>query len=624
MDITKLVSEMTLEEKASLCSGATHWHTKAVERLGIPSIMVADGPHGLRKQVKESDHLGIHESVPATCFPAGCATACSFDEELLAELGKALAVECIAEDVSIILGPGTNIKRSPLCGRNFEYFSEDSYLATKMSTAFIKGVQSLGVGTSLKHFAANNQETLRMNISSEVDERTLREIYLAAFEGAVKDAQPKTVMCSYNRVNGEYASENTYLLSNILRDEWGFEGFVVSDWGAVNDRVKGLSAGLELEMPATRGTTDAFIVEAVKAGTLDISILDKAATRLLNVIFDTRITAEQKKKNPLNLEKQNDLARKIAAECAVLLKNDNSILPLSNDKKIAFVGEFFEKPRYQGGGSSHVNPYKVSSAMDFMKTFPNSTYSQGFRINTDDTDEDMLKQAVKAAKESNICVIFAGLPNRIESEGFDRKHMHLPDNQNRLIAEIAKVKANCVVVLQNGSPIEMPWVDNVKAILEVYLGGQATGAATMDILSGAVNPSGKLAETFPLRLQDNPSYLNFPGDKDKVEYREGIFVGYRYYDKREMPVLFPFGHGLSYTNFRYSKLEVNRKKALDTDSITVSVKIKNTGKIAGKEIVQLYVAPKSNVVIRPPKELKGFKKVSLNPGEEKNCNIHIR
>jgi len=623
MDIQKIISEMTVEEKASLCSGASFWDTVAIERLGIPAITVSDGPHGLRRQREDADHLGISQSVPATCFPTGCATACSFDEELIAEMGKAIAVECIAEDVSIVLGPGANIKRSPLCGRNFEYFSEDPYLSTKMAAAHIKGVQSTGVGTSLKHYAANNQETLRLCISAEIDERTLREIYLASFEGAVKEGQPTTVMCAYNKVNGEYASENEYLLTQILRDEWGFDGFVVSDWGAVNDRVKSLASGLELEMPTSDGVNDARVVEAVKSGKLDEAVLDKAAARLLKVIFDTQITEAQKAKHPLDLNKNNEKARAIAAECIVLLKNEDSLLPISGDKKVAFVGEFFEKPRYQGGGSSHINPYKITPAKESMNIFPNAAYAQGFSIDKDETDETLLASAVKLAQDSDICVIFAGLPDRYESEGYDRKHMRLPDNQIRLIEEIAKMQPNCVVVLHNGSPVEMPWIHSIKSVVEAYLGGQATGVAVMDVLSGAANPSGKLAETFPLRLQDNPSYLNFPGDRDKVEYREGVFIGYRYYEKKEIPVLFPFGHGLSYTSFEYSKLTIDRDEVLDTDCVTVSVNIKNTGSRAGKEIVQLYVAPKSNTVVRPIKELKGFKKISLNSGEEKTVTFSL-
>ena len=614
---------MTLEEKASLCSGLNNWFTKPVKSADVPSIMMTDGPHGLRKQSGSHDHLGINLSEPATCFPAGCATAASFDTELLEEVGRAIGEECIKEDVSIVLGPGANIKRSPLCGRNFEYFSEDPYLASKMAAAHIRGVQETGVGTSLKHFAVNNQEAFRMTIDVKADERTLREIYLAAFEGAVKEGKPATVMCSYNRINEEYASENEWLLTELLRDEWGFEGFVMSDWGAVNDRVKGLAAGLDLEMPASGGANDARIVEAVKAGKLDEKLLDTAVERILRAIYELRVTPEMKKEHPCDMEAHNGAARRIASECSVLLKNEGGLFPTEKDLKVAFVGEFFEKPRFQGGGSSHINPYKVTSAIDCMDIFPKARYAKGYSINSDDTDEALLAEAVKLAAESDLCVVFAGLPDRIESEGYDRKHMRLPDNQNSLIDEISRVQPNTAVVLHNGSPVEMPWIGSVKTILEAYLGGQAVGAAVMDIISGAANPCGKLPETFPLRLQDNPSYINFPGDSVKVEYREGVFVGYRYYDAKEAEVLFPFGHGLSYTEFEYSNLRVSGDEVSDAETVTVSADIKNTGSLAGKEAAQLYVAPKAKGVLRPVKELKGFAKVSLKPGEVKTVSFTL-
>ena len=623
VDIKKIISQMSIEEKASLCSGLNNWFTKPVESAGVPSVMMTDGPHGLRKQSGSHDHLGVNLSEPATCFPAGCATAASFDAELLEEVGRAIGEECIKEDVSIILGPGANIKRSPLCGRNFEYFSEDPYHASKMAASHIKGVQSTGVGTSLKHFAVNNQEAYRMTIDAVADERTLREIYLAAFEGAVKEGKPATVMCSYNRINGEYASENEWLLTELLRDEWGFEGFVMSDWGAVNDRVKGLAAGLDLEMPASGGANDARIVEAIKSGTLDEALLDKAVERLLRAIYELRVTPEMKKNHPCDMEAHDGAARRVAANCAVLLKNDSGLFPVSKDLKVAFVGEFFEKPRFQGGGSSHINPYRVTSALDCMGVFPNARYAKGYKINSDDTDDALLAEALKLAAESDLCVIFAGLPDRIESEGYDRKHMRLPENQNRLIDEISRIQPNAAVALHNGSPVEMPWIENVKTVLEAYLGGQAVGAAVMDIISGAANPCGKLPETFPLRLQDNPSHINFPGDGVKVEYREGVFVGYRYYDAKEAEVLFPFGHGLSYTDFEYSNLNVSSDDVSDAETVTVSADIKNTGNLTGREAVQLYVAPKTKGVLRPVKELKGFVKVSLEPGEVKTVSFTL-
>ncbi|MBZ4670946.1 MAG: glycosyl hydrolase [Oscillospiraceae bacterium] len=618
MNVKELVSQMTLEEKAGMCSGADFWHLKGVERLGISSVMVTDGPHGLRKQDQSGDHLGINDSVKAVCFPTASALACSFDRDLLFELGKALGEECQAEDVSVILGPGANIKRSPLCGRNFEYFSEDPYLSSEMAASHISGVQSQNVGTSLKHFAANNQEHRRMTASSEVDERTLREIYLASFEGAVKKGRPWTVMCSYNRINGVYASENHRLLTEILRDEWGFDGYVVSDWGAVNDRVEGLKAGLDLEMPSSGGVNDALIVKAVKEGKLDEKILDRAVERILTIIF--RYVENKKNINSYDKKAHHELARKISSECMVLLKNDG-ILPLKKKSKIAFIGKFAASPRYQGGGSSHINSFMVSNALESANGIAEISYAKGYETAEDIIDENLIKEAVNTAKAAEVAVIFAGLPDKFESEGYDREHMSMPNCQNKLIEEICKVQPNTVIVLHNGSPIEMPWIDKVKAVLEVYLGGQAVGEATVDVLFGDKNPCGKLAESFPKRLEDNPSYLFFKGEKDRVEYREGVFVGYRYYDKKNIDVLFPFGHGLSYTTFEYSDLKLDKKEMLDTETLSVSVKVKNTGKVAGKEIVQLYVKNAKSIAIRPEKELKGFKKIELAPGEEKTVSF---
>lgn len=619
-DIKKIISEMTLEEKAGMCSGADFWHLKSVERLGIPQVMVSDGPHGLRKQDQSADHLGINDSIKAVCFPTACATACSFDRDLLQEMGEALGKECQAEDVSVILGPAANIKRSPLCGRNFEYFSEDPYLASQMAASHIKGVESQNVGTSLKHFAANNQEHRRMSCSSEIDERTFREIYLAAFEGAVKEGKPDTLMCSYNKINGVFASENHKLLTEVLRDDWGFEGYVMSDWGAVNDRVQGLEAGLELEMPASGGDTDREIVEAVKSGRLKESVLDTAVERILKVIFRY---ADNRKQVTWDKEADHKLAARIATESMVLLRNDN-ILPLPKQgKKIAFIGKFADKPRYQGGGSSHINSYKVVSALEAVKAYTEVTYAQGYDIKEDVVDEALEAEAVKAAQTADIAVVFAGLPDAFESEGYDRSHMRMPQCQNHLISEILKVQKNVVVVLHNGSPIEMPWADDVKGILESYLCGQAVGEAQCALLFGEANPCGKLAETIPYKLSDNPSYLNFPGDGKVVEYKEGVFVGYRYYDTKEMPVRFPFGYGLSYTDYEYHDMKLSAKQIKDTDKLTVSVQVTNTGKMAGKEIVQVYVADKTNVVSRPCKELKGFAKVSLEPGETKTVEIEL-
>ena len=619
-DVKAIIREMTLEEKAGMCSGKDFWHLKGVERLGIPEVMVSDGPHGLRKQAAEADHLGLNESIKAVCFPTACATACSFDRDLLEEMGERIGDECQAEDLSVILGPAVNIKRSPLCGRNFEYFSEDPYLASQMAAAHIKGVQSKNVGTSIKHFAANNQEHRRMSCSSEVDERTLREIYLAAFETAIKEAKPDTVMCSYNRINGEFASENHWLLTEVLRDEWGFDGYVMSDWGAVNDRVKGLKAGLELEMPASGGTTDKEIVEAVKNGELDEAVLDRAVERILNIVFKF---ADNRQEGKFDKEEDHKLAAKIEAESMVLLKNEG-VLPLpTQGKKIAFIGKFAEAPRFQGGGSSHINSFKITGALEAVKEVAQVTYAQGYDIKEDVIDQDMLNQAVETAKEADVAVIFAGLPDAFESEGYDRSHMRMPQCQNTLISEIAKVQENVVVVLHNGSPVEMPWADEVKGILEAYLGGQAVGQAEVDVLFGKVNPCGKLAETIPYKLADNPSYLNFPGDGQTVAYKEGVFVGYRYYDTKEMPVRYPFGYGLSYTTFEYSDLQLSADRIKDTDTLKVTLKVKNTGDRAGKEIVQLYVADKTGAACRPVKELKNFVKVELQPQEEKTVEMEL-
>lgn len=615
-NVKELIQQMTLEEKAGMCSGLDFWHLKPVSRLGIPSVMVSDGPHGLRKQDESGDHLGINESIRAVCFPPAVLSACSFDRDLLKQLGDVVGKEAQATDVSVVLGPAVNIKRSPLCGRNFEYYSEDPYLAGECASSFIEGVQAHHVGTSIKHFAANNQELNRMSCSSEVDERTLREIYLPAFETAVKKAQPYTVMCSYNKINGVYSSENPWLLTEVLRKEWGFEGYVMSDWGAVNNRVDGLKAGLELEMPSSGGITDQEIIAAVQNGTLDESVLDQAVERILNITFhwlDNRETCE------LTLENDHETARHIAEESIVLLKNED-ILPLQKDEKVVFIGEFAAKPRYQGGGSSHINSFRVDSALDAVKNVADVAYVKGFSASQDLYDESLAAEALDAARRADKVVIFAGLPDSFESEGYDRVHMRLPECQNRLIREITAVQPNTVVVLHNGSPVEMPWLSLTKGLVEAYLGGQAVGSALINILYGIVNPSGKLAETLPLKLSDNPSYLNF-GEKEFVNYNEGIFVGYRYYDAKEMEVAFPFGHGLSYTTFTYSNLSVSSSELTDQDCITVSADVTNTGTCAGKEVVQLYIGDRTGSCRRPEKELKGYEKIFLEPGETKTVKM---
>ena len=619
-DIKKLISEMTLEEKASLLGGDDFWHTKAVERLGIPRYMMSDGPHGLRKQDDKADHLGINESIKAVCFPAACATTSSFDRALINHMGDVIGKECQAEDLSVVLGPAVCIKRSPLCGRNFEYMSEDPYLAGEMAAAYINGVQKHHIGTSIKHYAANNQETARMSVSAEVSERALREIYLPAFETAVKKAQPKTVMCSYNKINGVYSSENEWLLTKVLRDDWGFEGFVVTDWGAINDRVKGVIAGLDLEMPGNTAGNDAAVVKAVREGKLDEAKVDECVERILKVFFDYDDNREEQ---VFDRAKDHEIAAKIEEDCAVLLKNEG-LLPLNPAKKYLFVGEYAKKPRYQGGGSSHINSYRVDSALACSEAAGRKVdYIKGFPMDKDALVEEDLQKLLACAADYDAVVVFAGLPDIIESEGYDRSDMKMPSSQNALIAELLKVQKNVAVVLSNGSPVEMPWADEVPSILEMYLGGEGVGQATDRILFGEVNPSGHLAETWPLKLSDNPSFLNFPGDARKVEYKEDIYVGYRYYDTKEMPVRYAFGHGLSYTSFEISNLRTDREAFTDGEILKVCVDVKNTGERAGKEVVQLYVADPKRRAGRPVKELKGFEKVELQPGETKTVEFEI-
>ena len=619
MDIKALVSQMTLEEKAGLCSGLDFWHTKPVERLGVPSVMVSDGPHGLRKQDEKADHLGVNDSIKAVCMPAACATASSFDRDLMGRMGQAIGDSCQHEKLGVVLGPAVNIKRSPLCGRNFEYFSEDPYLAGEMSAAYINGVQSKNVGTSIKHFAANSQEHRRMSSSSNADERTLREIYFPAFEISVRKAQPWTVMCSYNRVNGVYASENPWLLTDVLRKEWGFKGYVMSDWGAVSDRVAGVAAGLDLEMPSSGGINDRKIVAAVKSGELDEKIVDQACERILEINY--RYLDNARPETPWDQEADHQLSARIAEECMVLLKNDG-ILPLNKTDEVAFIGKFAAKPRFQGGGSSHINAFRTTSAVEAAQGLP-VTYVQGYSAARDMATDEMIAEAVQAAKAAKVAVVFAGLPDAYESEGYDRTHMAMPACQNRLIEAVAGANPNTVVVLHNGSPVEMPWLGKVKAVLEAYLGGQAVGIATVRLLYGDANPCGHLAETFPVKLSDNPSYLYYGGEGDEADYREGVFVGYRYYDKKEMPVLFPFGFGLSYTTFACSNLRLSGAKITDQETLTATVTVTNTGSRAGKTVVQLYVGDRESTVLRPIRELKGFEKVELQPGESRDVTFTL-
>ncbi len=621
-----LINQMTLEEKASLCDGLSYWETQPIPRLGISSINLNDGPHGIRKKGNPEDtpkgEKNLLKGVPAVCFPTASATACSWDPELIREMGVALGEEALKEKVSVLLGPGTNIKRSPLCGRNFEYFSEDGLLAGEMAAAFIDGVQSKGVGTSLKHFAANNQETRRMTVNSVVDERTLRETYLLPFEIAVKKSQPWTVMNSYNRLNGTYAAENKWLLTDVLRKDWGFKGIVVTDWGAENDRVAGLKAGQELEMPTSSGDGTRRIVEAVKNGTLDEAVLNEAADNLIDLI---KRGESVRGEYTYDADAHHQLARKIASQCMVLMKNDNNVLPIKKDAKVALIGEMARTPRYQGAGSSLINPIRLVSAHQTMQGMGiNFSFAPGYTLKPKKKGEDqLLLDAIVAARQADVAVVFVGLTDEYETEGNDRKHINIPPVHNRLVEEVVKANPNTVVVLSGGASIAMPWANKVPAILNMFLTGQAGGSAVCDVLFGDVNPSGKLSETYPLALEDNSSFNYFPGTPVSVEYREGVYVGYKYYDTANKPVAFPFGHGLSYTTFEYSDVKLSADSIKDTDTLTVSFKIKNTGAVDGAEVAQVYVSDVESTIYRPVKELRGFKKVYLKAGEEKEVAITL-
>lgn len=618
--IDVLVSQLSLEEKVALCSGEDFWHTKSILHANIPSMMMCDGPHGLRKQAGDTNFLEMNKSEEAICFPSAATTACSFDYQLLKRLGQVLGKECLSENIGLLLGPAINIKRSPLGGRNFEYFSEDPHLTGELATTYILGVQEQHVGTCLKHFACNNQESYRMTASSEVDERTLREIYLAGFEKAIKRAKPWSVMSSYNRLNGEYVGESKTFLTDILRDEWGFDGFVVSDWGAVNQRVPALKAGMDLQMPGNHGMNDDVLLKAIKNNEIEEEVLNQSVKRILEKVL---LSKKNKKHPPFNKNHHHQLAKEIAVESAVLLKNEGALPLKSSGSKIAFIGEFAKAPRYQGGGSSHIQPYRVSSALEAVKEITEVSFAEGFLPEDSSLNERLLHQAIELAKSCEVAVIFAGLPESFETEFYDRPHMRLPDVQNRLIQEVAKVQKNTVVVLHNGAPIEMPWVNEVNAILEMYLSGEAVGEATVDLLFGLVNPSGKLAETFPLRLEDHPAYLSSKVVDHHVYYNERFFVGYRYYDAKNMDVLFPFGHGCSYTTFKYDQLRISQLEIKDNESLVVHVDVTNTGKVFGKEIVQLYVENPTEGAIRPVKELRQFKKVALNPGETRTASFTL-
>lgn len=620
-----LISQMTLKEKASLCSGKDFWHLKSIERLGLPEIMVCDGPHGLRKQNAENKKVGIGNSYPATCFPTAVTTACSWDRDLIYKMGQALAEECLQHGVSVLLGPGVNMKRSPLCGRNFEYFSEDPELAGEMGAAFIAGVQSKGIGTSLKHFAGNSQEMKRMTSNSIIDERALREIYLRAFEKAVKKSQPWTVMNAYNLLNGTYCSENDWLQNKVLRDEWGFKGAVVSDWGAVNDRVAGLNAGNDLEMPSSGGVNDAKIVEAVKCGVIDETTLDERVDKLIDIIL--KGAANKKPGYKFDVKAHNLLSRQIAEQSMVLLKNDGNILPLKRveGEYVAVIGAFADNPRYQGAGSSIINPTMIDSGRRAFNNSPISVkFADGYDRSGKRKNEDAyITEACNLAKNASKAVVFIGLTDDYESEGFDRSTMKLPDGHNRLVEAVSRVNDNVIVVLEGGSPVEMPWADDVKAILNAYLGGQSVAPAIVDVLTGKANPCGKLAETYPVCLKDTPTSFRYPDSKEDVQYRESIFIGYRYYDKVERNVRFPFGFGLSYTSFEYSDIKLKKKNLTKGERAKVTFTIKNTGDVAGSEIAQVYVAKPESKIFRAPKELKGFVKIHLDPGEEKKVSVEL-
>ena len=619
-DIASIVQQMTLAEKAALVTGATPWTTTPVARLGVPELFVADGPHGVRR-VEDVNTLGA-QSFPATCFPTAALLAATWNADLLHTMGQALAGEANALGVGVLLGPGVNMKRSPLCGRNFEYFSEDPFLAGELAASLTEGMQSQGVGTSLKHFAANNQEFQRFSIDTLVDERTLREIYFPAFERVVKRAQPWTVMCAYNKLNGEYCSEHYELLTTLLKDEWGFEGFVVSDWGAVHDRVKSLQGGLDLEMPGPKPFRTQKVIDAVNAGTLDAAVLDEAVRRVLTIAFRA---AETPKGAVFDIDAHHALARKVAAEGMVLLKNDG-ILPLQHPQRIAVIGRAAQEPHFQGGGSSHINPTRTDSPLAELKKLAGGaeiSYSEGYPVG-EALQPALIDAAVAAAQRAEVALIYAALPASKESEGYDRADLDLTAQQVALIKAVSAVQPRTVVILHNSSAVAMnDWIDGVAAVLEAWMMGQAGGGAVADILYGVVNPSGKLAETFPLRIEDTPAYLNFPGDNGAVRYGEGLYIGYRYYDAKHAPVRFPFGYGLSYTTFAYSNAQASAASFRDVDGLTVSVDVTNTGAVAGKEIVQVYVHDRKSSLVRPVKELKGFAKVELQPGETRTVQVTL-
>ena len=617
-----IVSKMSLEQKAKIVSGKDYWHMEGFEELGLPVIQLTDGPHGLRKQNPDDKTVGLGGSYPATCFPPASLSGCSWDPELLEKEGEAMAEECMQEKVSVILGPGVNIKRSPTCGRNFEYFSEDPYLAGKCAAGLIKGIQSKGIGTSLKHYAANSQEAYRMTIDEVIDERALREIYLPAFEIAIKEAQPWTVMNAYNRINGTYASQSKWLLDTVARKEWGFEGIFVTDWGASVDRIPGLKAGTDLEMPTSGDLNEKLIIKAVESGKLEEAVLDERVDALVDLILKAKPVLEQD--YSYDIEQHHQIAARIAEGSMQLLKNEDALLPLKEGQKVAVIGEMAVNPRYQGAGSSVINPTKLDNAYDNLKKLGvDVTYARGYKKEIDRMDNTLFCEALNTAREADVVLVFAGLTEPFEGEGYDRKNLNMPACQNRLIAELCKVNPNVAVVLAGGSVIKMPWQSKVKAILNSGLGGQAGGIAVANILTGKVNPSGKTTETYIKDYKDNPTFGNYPSRAQTAEHRESVYIGYRYYDKAQKNVVFPFGHGLSYTKFKYTAIKLSSTSIKDSDTVNVTFKIRNTGDVAGAEIAQVYVADKESTIFRPEKELKAFKKVFLEPGEQKEVTLSL-
>ncbi len=610
----EIVKKMTLAEKAQICVGADYWNTKGFEKYKIPKMRTSDGPHGLRVQKAKADNLGINKSEEAICFPALSTVGNSWNKKMAYMLGKALGEEARAEKINIVLGPSINIKRTPLCGRNFEYFSEDPYLTGILGAEYVKGLQSQNVGACVKHFAVNNQENRRRTINVVIDERTLREIYLKAFQLIIQKSKPYSIMSAYNKVNGSYCSENKHLM-DILRNEWSYKGIVISDWGGENNRVEGIKVGHELEMPGGRGNSVQDIIKAVESGEVKEEQLNEIVDRIIDVANKTKNLKETK----YNKEEHHNIALKIAEESIVLLRNEDKILPLK-EEKIAIIGDMAKFPRYQGAGSSTINVYKLENALDcFRKNNIKYEYAKGYERIESKNEENLRKEAIKIAKKNNVVVLFAGLTENAESEGMDRTTLDLPKNQNRLIEEISNVNKNVIVVLSNGSPITMPWKTKVRAIITGYLGGESGAKAMVNCLIGKINPSGKLAESYPAKLSDTPCFRNYPGTELTVEYQEGIYVGYRYYDKMNTKLIFPFGYGLSYTEFEYSDLKVVR----DDDKINIYFKIKNIGKIKGKEIAQIYIKQKNSKIFKPEKELKGFKKIELEPNEKKDVLITL-